>query len=300
METPVKLLGKLNLIMEEVGYIQKDKKNLHFGYNYASEQAIKEKLHPLFVQHKVILFPLAVTQVRTLSGEGKERECFADVSVKFRVFDCESGEYIDGEGCGTGSDKPGDKAPYKAWTGALKYILTTLFLIPTGDDPENDEAQHKTNTSQKTTAKATRAMPTDFPLTEQEIAYKRLKELLIAKGIEAALAAKFHASLDASMGNAPPEFLTDAIAEWFAALDLTLAQTAAPELTETQRKQLVEIKYLCGALAGRPGWSPGEFKTWWLGNTDGKVSEFNRLKEHPEYIEKILKTVKPEFDAKDK
>jgi hypothetical protein len=27
---------------------------------------------------------------------------------------------------------------YKSSTGALKYALLTTFLIPTGDDPEND------------------------------------------------------------------------------------------------------------------------------------------------------------------
>lgn len=143
-------------------------------------------------------------------------------------------------------------------------------------------------------------MPADLPLTEQEIAHHRLKELLISKGIEAAPAAKFHASLAASMGNAPPEFLTDAIAEWFAALDATLAQPAAPELTKEQRQILAQIKVYCGALAGRPGWSPDEFKAWWLHNTDNKVSCFNDLKHHPKYIEKMLLVVEPEFKANTK
>ena len=49
----------------------------------------------------------------------------------------DSGEMIDGTYHGAGEDK-GDKAIYKAITGALKYILTTSFLIPTGDDPENE------------------------------------------------------------------------------------------------------------------------------------------------------------------
>ena len=299
MDAPIKLLGKLNAIMAEAGYIKKDKKNLHFGYMYASEQAIKEKLHPLFVSHGVLLFPLAVTQVRTLVGEGKERECFSDVSVKFRVYDCDSGEYIDGEGCGTGSDKPGDKAPYKAWTGALKYILTTLFLIPTGDDPESDSSEPPSKAAAKP-ATASKSMPADLPLADQEKAHKRLKEILVSKGIEGAPAAKFHASLAAAMNGGLPDHLTDAIAEWFTALEATLAQPAVPELTKEQRRMLSEIKYLCSALAGRPGWSPDEFKAWWRGNTDGKVCEFNRLKEHPEYIEKILATVKPEFEAKDR
>jgi len=35
-----------------------------------------------------------------------------------------------------GEDK-GDKKPYKLNTGALKYLLINLFLLPTEDDPEN-------------------------------------------------------------------------------------------------------------------------------------------------------------------
>ena len=34
----------------------------------------------------------------------------------------------------------GDKAPYKAMTGALKYALLQSFLLPTGDDPEEERA----------------------------------------------------------------------------------------------------------------------------------------------------------------
>lgn len=36
---------------------------------------------------------------------------------------------------GDGLDK-GDKGLYKAYTGAIKYLLMKTFLIPTGDDPE--------------------------------------------------------------------------------------------------------------------------------------------------------------------
>src|SRR5574340_328981 len=44
---------------------------------------------------------------------------------------------------GEGQDR-GDKATYKAMTGATKYALLKLFLIPTGDDPEKDEDEQPT------------------------------------------------------------------------------------------------------------------------------------------------------------
>ena len=43
---------------------------------------------------------------------------------------------------GEGAD-PGDKAPYKALTGALKYALLQSFLLATGDDPEDERADSR-------------------------------------------------------------------------------------------------------------------------------------------------------------
>ena len=43
---------------------------------------------------------------------------------------------------GEGADA-GDKAPYKAMTGALKYALLQSFLLGTGDDPEDERADSR-------------------------------------------------------------------------------------------------------------------------------------------------------------
>jgi hypothetical protein len=49
----------------------------------------------------------------------------------------DSGEEIVAKVAGQGLDV-GDKAPYKAMTGALKYALLQSFLLATGDDPEDE------------------------------------------------------------------------------------------------------------------------------------------------------------------
>src|SRR5262249_31856915 len=41
----------------------------------------------------------------------------------------------------------GDKAPYKAMTGALKYALLQSFLLATGDDPEDERADSRATIS---------------------------------------------------------------------------------------------------------------------------------------------------------
>lgn len=138
---PTALLKKLAAIMAETDYIQKDKTVafLSTKYRYASEQAIKEKLHPLLVKHGVLFFPSDIRQ-ELIPPSVEKGEWFSNVTVEFTFIDSETGEMLRGSGTGTGSDK-GDKAVYKAITGAIKYILTTTFLIPTGDDPEADSGE---------------------------------------------------------------------------------------------------------------------------------------------------------------
>lgn len=137
----LKILLKLHAIMSEVDYIQKDKKNTFFNYTYASEKAIKEALHGLLVKHKV-LFAVSVTGLRreVYTTKEEKRGSITDVDMVYRFYDVESGECLEGPFIGTGDDGA-DKGTYKAITGAIKYILTSTFLIPTGDDAEADGAE---------------------------------------------------------------------------------------------------------------------------------------------------------------
>lgn len=128
-ESNLNILKKLHAIMSELDYIQKDSRNEFHKYSYASEKAIKEAVHPLLVKHGVLF---------VLSGHESERSGeFTTAKFNFRFIDVETGEQLELFLCGQGQDK-GDKGYWKAVTGAIKYILTSTFLIPTGDDPEAD------------------------------------------------------------------------------------------------------------------------------------------------------------------
>src|SRR6202045_3796544 len=59
--------------------------------------------------------------------------------MAYTFIDVDTGEEITAKVAGQGLDS-GDKAPYKAMTGALKYALLQSFLIATGDDPEDERA----------------------------------------------------------------------------------------------------------------------------------------------------------------
>jgi hypothetical protein len=56
------------------------------------------------------------------------------VKVRYTFLDTASGESWESVWWGEGYDG-NDKAIYKAYTGALKYCLMMVFMIPTGDDP---------------------------------------------------------------------------------------------------------------------------------------------------------------------
>jgi hypothetical protein len=59
------------------------------------------------------------------------------VIVRLRFTDAETGETDDAEWPGTAMDS-GDKAVYKALTGAAKSFLLTMFLVPSDTDPDDD------------------------------------------------------------------------------------------------------------------------------------------------------------------
>ncbi len=116
--------------MSDIGTIPKDKMNEHFKYRYVSETAIKQKINPLLVKHRVIF---------TISRKDSHKDGnLTTLLLLYRFYDVESGEFIEGELEGVGQDNA-DKGVPKAITGAIKSIMTSTFLIPTGDDPESDQ-----------------------------------------------------------------------------------------------------------------------------------------------------------------
>ncbi len=75
-------------------------------------------------------------------------------------FHAPDGSSVKNTAAGEGLDQNGDKGTYKAITGATKYFLLKLFLIPTGDDPETDKRKPK---DQRTHADARRREPQPEP-----------------------------------------------------------------------------------------------------------------------------------------
>lgn len=141
--TPGKLTAKLVSVYDKIDHIAKNGFNKAQNYHYIKANdlihAVRNALRELNVYAEInfdfVGAPFTIARA-------KEKDApFSAVCVKCTaVFhDAETGETKTSSGLGTGADI-GDKAAFKAQTGALKYALKNAFLIPDDEDPEADES----------------------------------------------------------------------------------------------------------------------------------------------------------------
>lgn len=114
-----------------IGTLAKDGRNAFHNYDYVTEAAVKREVGKSIRD--------AGLHVQSVTHEVLPGSTFTQVLCRTSVVIADdSGAVVVATGIGSGTDK-GDKAAYKAMAGGLKYALTSLFLIATGDDPEEDE-----------------------------------------------------------------------------------------------------------------------------------------------------------------
>lgn len=131
------LRQKLAEVRRRIGYIQKRGHNERANYSYVTAADIAGSVGDILAELGVVVIPrLEDISYESAAGRG-EATRMARVVMAYTFADVDSGEEVVAKVAGQGLD-PGDKAPYKAMTGALKYALLQSFLLATGDDPEDD------------------------------------------------------------------------------------------------------------------------------------------------------------------
>ena len=133
--TPGALAAAICAVMNDVGTVAKDGTNSHFGYSFTSEAAILRACRTAMATHGLAMVPAGITGLHS-EQFGQKGRFRTEAIVIYRLMHT-SGETQDVAVIAAGVDGE-DKGPYKAMTGALKYALRQTFLIPTGDDPENE------------------------------------------------------------------------------------------------------------------------------------------------------------------
>jgi hypothetical protein len=179
LELNAKLQQKKNALrksLKEKGILKKSGQNSFDNYSYFSEAQYKELFTELFSEHGL---EMKFTELDYAMFEGTEKQANGRMpKLRFRLFDIETGFYEDTEITGEGIDK-GDKAGYKAYTGALKYFLADTFMVATGDDPEKDSPEVKMNKPSGRTAS-----PRQIEVLLKNYTGENLTKLLEMNGIE--------------------------------------------------------------------------------------------------------------------
>ena len=128
----------LNCVMKDVTYVQKGGQVKYTGtkYSYMSEANLLEAARPAMVKHGLALMP----SCEEIKVEGK----MVFVKMSYTLTHVSGAVWPEKLSMwGSGMDS-GDKAIYKAITGANKYMLFKLLNIPTGDDPESGKQPEET------------------------------------------------------------------------------------------------------------------------------------------------------------
>jgi len=136
------LRQKLAEVRRRIGYIQKRGHNERFNYSYVTAADIAGSVGDILAELGVVIIPsLENITYESTAGRG-ETTRLARVVMAYTFADVDSGEEVVAKVAGQGLDV-GDKAPYKAMTGALKYALLQSFLLATGDDPEDERVDSR-------------------------------------------------------------------------------------------------------------------------------------------------------------
>jgi len=160
--TKPSLVRKLAEVMAAVGWIEKSGYNEFHKYKYAQEADLVSALRGELAERNVMIFPDVKTyerkplEVETLKWDDVakakvpvvRKTQLAEILVDWTFVDGDSGEFRTISIPGVGEDNV-DKGFYKAFTGSEKYMLMKTFLIPTGDDPEKDNAEERETAKQE-------------------------------------------------------------------------------------------------------------------------------------------------------
>jgi hypothetical protein len=136
------LREKFAEVRQRLGYIQKRGHNERHHYSYVMAADLAGAVGDILSELGVVVIP----QLQSISTETprSSNERIARIVMNYRFVDARSGEELTVRVAGEGADT-GDKAPYKAMTGALKYALLQSFLLASGDDPEDERGDMRGN-----------------------------------------------------------------------------------------------------------------------------------------------------------
>ena len=134
---------RINAVMQDIAYVQKEDKKVNNQYKFVSHDAVTAAVRPHLVTHGITV----IASVANHNQDGNRTE--VDLVVNFHNIDDPS-DTVSVNVFGYGVDQQ-DKGPGKAFSYAKKYAFLQTFCLETGDDPERQNIDH---VADQTTEKA--------------------------------------------------------------------------------------------------------------------------------------------------
>lgn len=157
--------SKLLLAQVAAGNVPKRGHNQKQNYDYVrAEDVIDHASKALHEAGLICSMTFGEPSVREIQSQRGGAGLLVVLPATLRIVDPDSGESYETDANGMGSDYPGDKAIYKAQTGATKYAYAAALGIGFGDDPE-DETPARTATA---TATAKPPQRSERPITGKQ------------------------------------------------------------------------------------------------------------------------------------
>ncbi len=132
---------RINAVMSEVQYVQKDKQVSGAGANYkaVTHDQVVSVIRESLVKHGIVIFPEQKTNdmpiMRDVEKNIKMHLYSAEYVIHFVNID--NGEDRISVSINAHANDNGDKAPGKAVTYATKTAMLKVFCLETGDDEES-------------------------------------------------------------------------------------------------------------------------------------------------------------------
>ena len=150
------LLIKLQSLQSELStYVEKEGENTFSHYSYVMLGTILAKIKPSLDKYKLILTATVTQADCKIEFQSNGFYSIGNCKVETTLTDSETGESITNSSFGFATDKNGDKALFKAVTGARKYGVSTLFNLQWDSDEPETDTPDLTDTPKKAVPKAT-------------------------------------------------------------------------------------------------------------------------------------------------
>lgn len=136
---PGEIHARMARVLKAVSAVGKEGHNTEQKYFFRSVDDLYNNLHPLLAAEELYLVPLVEESRENLTERtGKAPIVRCVLRVRFRFY-APDGSFVDAVTQGEGVDY-GDKATYKAESGAFKYAVALTFCIPFEDAHDPDKS----------------------------------------------------------------------------------------------------------------------------------------------------------------